>query len=281
MAVGQTITDRGPPWRSPASAAPSVINSASVASPTFDPDSTDNSDDDPTLVPLADLSLTKRLLGRRSPDQWCLTRSRRPTSARARLRRPGHHRAYRRAGSRSSMPIGVGSTCSAAAQTVTCRTDWIRVGRQVCVSRDHSRSSRLRGRSRRTIAYTARVGTAQNPGDSPSAADLVTTNNDATATATVTVPSMPGTGSSGLGVLRHGRPVADRPGHSRPRPVSPPTIAPSRVARLARQSLQPKVQLGLGRRLGLRRSPLLRGFGAGFAGSPSTVDPGSATTAGT
>ena len=94
--------------------------------------------------------------------------------------------------------IGVGFTCSAAAQTVTCRTDGsVSVGKVVTVTI----RARVTSAGGQTIANTARVGTAQNPGDSPSAADLVTTNNDATATATVTVPSMPGTGSSGLGYL--------------------------------------------------------------------------------
>ena len=45
------------------SAAPSVVNSATVTSPTADPVPTNNTDTDPTDVPLADLSISKRLEG--------------------------------------------------------------------------------------------------------------------------------------------------------------------------------------------------------------------------
>ena len=197
MAVDDTITIELTVAIS-AAAAPGVVNSASVVSPTQDPDTTNNSDDDPTEVPLADLTLSKRLVGQLVTGSVV-----------------GYEIVATNLGPSPSggplvitdvLPVGLAfveaggdrSTCSAVGQTVTCRT-----GGSVAVGEAITITIRVRvtATGGQQIANTASVVAVPTLGGSPSAGDPVTANNDATATAIVTAPTFPRTGSSGIGGL--------------------------------------------------------------------------------
>ena len=103
-------------------AAPGVVNTASVSSPTVDPAPENNADADPTEVPLADLSVTKRLDGALVANQTT------PYVIDATNLGPSPS-----GGAlviTDELPVGLvyisatspGATCSATGQLVSCRT---------------------------------------------------------------------------------------------------------------------------------------------------------------
>ena len=194
MAVGAFVTIDLTIAIAPA-AAPGVVNTASVASPTFDPILNNNTDSDPTTVPLADLSLSKQLEGSltaKSVVSYVLEAT--------------NHGPSPSGGDviiTDTLPEGLTFVeaggdrvaCVAEGQVVTCRTTGpMAVGETVQITirvRVSARIGQLIVNSA-SVSATPAVGSQAPPGDP------VTVNNSATAPATVTSAALPRTGAAML-----------------------------------------------------------------------------------
>ena len=176
-----------------AAAAPAVVNTASVASSTQDPDLTNNSDDDPTDVPLADLSLSKRLVGPlvagSTVEYEIVATNLGPSPSGGALVITD----VLPAGLTFVAASGNRLTCSAAGQTVTCRTDGSVAVDEMITARIQVR---VTGTSGQQIVNTATVVATSTPFLPPAAGDPVTANNDDAATAIVTAIPIPTTGAA-------------------------------------------------------------------------------------
>jgi len=171
-------------------AAPNVVNSATVSSPTVDPVPGNNTDADPTEVPLADLSITKRLEGALVTNQTALyvidATNLGPSPSGGALVIT------------DDLPVGLayvdatssGATCSATGQLVTCRT-----GATVAAGTTISIDVRVRvtATSGTQLANSAQVEVDPNFGSS-TPTDPVVTNNVASTPAAVVAAGLPTTG---------------------------------------------------------------------------------------
>jgi uncharacterized repeat protein (TIGR01451 family) len=176
-----------------AAAAPAVVNAASVASSTQDPDLTNNSDDDPTDVPLADLSLSKRLVGPlvagSTVEYELVATNLGPSPSGGALVITD----VLPAGLSFVAASGNRLTCSATGQTVTCRTDGSVAVNEMITARIQVRVTATGGQQ---IVNTASVIATSTPLLPPAAGDPVTANNDDAATSVVTAIPIPTTGAA-------------------------------------------------------------------------------------
>ncbi len=172
------------------SAAPGVTNSATVTSPTTDPVPTNNTDVDPTEVPLADLSLAKRLEGSLAVNAT-VTYVLEATNL-------GPSPSGAPIVVTDDLPVGLtyvdatstNATCAAVGQVVTCRSSAaVAVGQVVRMD--------IRVRVTAT-AGTALVNSASVVADpsfgSSTPSDPVATNNAAATPAAVVAANLPVTG---------------------------------------------------------------------------------------
>jgi large repetitive protein len=173
-------------------AAPGVTNTATVTSPTFDPVPGNNTDSDPTVIPLADLAITKQLQGslvNGSIVDYLLVATNlgpSPSGGPITITDPLP------AGLVFVEAGGTGVTCSAVGQTVTCITSAaVAVGQSVTVTV----RVRVAAAVGQTIVNTA---TVEGPivGSIPVVADPIPANNSDGVPGTVTSPTLPTTGAT-------------------------------------------------------------------------------------
>ena len=194
MAVGDTIAIELTVAIASA-AAPAVVNTASVVSSTRDLDPTNNSDDDPAELPLADLSLSKRLIGPlvvgSTVEYEIVATNLGPSPSGGDLVIT------------DALPAGLAFvaasgnrlTCSATGQTVTCHTDG-----SVAVDEVISATIQVQvtGTGGQQIINTASVVATSRPFLPPAAVDPAIANNDDVATSTITVRMIPTTGADSI-----------------------------------------------------------------------------------
>ncbi|MFN8021235.1 MAG: SdrD B-like domain-containing protein [Acidimicrobiales bacterium] len=189
MAVGANVTitltvDVG------RAAAPSVTNTAQVLSITTDPDLTDNSDRDPTDVPLADLQVAKRLDGtlvRNSTSTYVLDVTNLGPSPSG---GPVVVTDELPAGLEFVDAVSTDASCTAAGALVTCRSNGAMA---VSQSLSISLHVRVTAASGTAIVNTASVVADPSLGSSAPADPVATNNSSATAAATVS-NGLPSTG---------------------------------------------------------------------------------------
>ena len=175
-------------------AAPSVVNTAQVLSLTTDPDLTDNSDRDPTEVPLADLQLAKRLDGslvRNSTATYLLDVTNlgpSPSGGPVVVTDPLP------AGLEFVDAVSTGASCTAVGQLVTCRSSGVVAVAQTLSITLHVRVTAASGTS---IVNTASVVVDPSLGSSAPTDPVAVNNAAATAAATVS-NGLPSTGWSRL-----------------------------------------------------------------------------------
>ncbi len=171
-------------------AAPGVVNTATVTSPTADPRPVDNTDRDPTEVPLADLQLTKVLDGTLAPNAT-VTYVLEATNL-------GPSPSGGPVVITDDLPVGLeyvtatstGATCAAAGQRVTCRsTGALAVGEAVRVE------VRVRVTAAAGTAIVNNATVAPDPSlGSLAPLDPAATNNAAATPATTVTTNLPVTG---------------------------------------------------------------------------------------
>ncbi|CAB4573211.1 MAG: DUF11 domain-containing protein [Actinobacteria bacterium] len=172
-------------------AAPSVVNTASVTSPTFDPVPANNTDSDPTEVPLADLDITKRLDGTlANPTALYVLEATNlgPSPSGGPLVITDNLPA----GLEFLSATSTNATCSAEGQLVTCRsTTAIRVGGRVTVEL----RVLVTATTGSQLVNSAQVSSESMTGSLPPT-DPVTSNNTAATAATIVTAGLPATGAA-------------------------------------------------------------------------------------
>ena len=174
-------------------AAPGVVNTATAASPTADPAPGNNTDSDPTDVPVADIQITKTLDGalvRNSVATYILEATNRGPSVSG---GPVVITDDLPPGLTFVEAAGVGATCTATGQLVTCRTPAALAVGQIARIELRVRVTAAPGTP---IANTANVVTEATPGI-PVPFDPTPDNNNTTTPATPVVPAnLPSTGAT-------------------------------------------------------------------------------------